>query len=171
MQAEAKLQQAASDWTRAQQLLPKKAIADTDYDLATGQYESAVANVALCKAQIRQSQGVLDSARDQPRLHAELPRRLTASSPTERWIQGRLWLSTYQTPVLFMVAPELEKRVYVLAAVDEADIGYIRDAQAQKAARHLYRRGLSRRQVQGDDSPGPPQFDHGPEHRHVYGGG
>ena len=30
---------------------------------------------------------------------------------------------------MFVVAPDLEKRVYVFASVDEADIGLIRDAQ------------------------------------------
>ena len=30
---------------------------------------------------------------------------------------------------MFVVAPDLEKKVYVYASVDEADIGLIRDAQ------------------------------------------
>ncbi len=38
----------------------------------------------------------------------------------------------FQTPVLFVVAPDLEKRVYVQASVDEADIGMIREAQLHK---------------------------------------
>ena len=42
---------------------------------------------------------------------------------------GQTVASQFQTPVLFVVAPDLEKRIYVLASVDEADVGMIREAQ------------------------------------------
>ena len=42
---------------------------------------------------------------------------------------GQTVAAQFQTPVLFVVAPDLEKKVYVYASVDEADIGLIRDAQ------------------------------------------
>ena len=42
---------------------------------------------------------------------------------------GQTVASQFQTPVLFVVAPDLEKKIYVYASVDEADIGMIRDAQ------------------------------------------
>ena len=38
----------------------------------------------------------------------------------------------FQTPVLFVVAPDLEKKVYVYASVDEADIGLIREAEKNR---------------------------------------
>ncbi len=51
---------------------------------------------------------------------------------TDRKIDpGQTVASQFQTPVLFVVAPDLEKRVYVQAAVDEADIGMIREAQSR----------------------------------------
>lgn len=130
-QANAKLEQAKRDWKRAQTLSPQKAISDTDFDLAKSAYETALANVALCKAQIQQSQGVLDLAETNLRYT-----RIT--SPVDGIIMdrkvdpGQSLAAAYQTPVLFVVAPDLEKRVYVLASVDEADIGMIRDAQSRK---------------------------------------
>ena len=42
---------------------------------------------------------------------------------------GQTVAAQFQTPVMFVVAPDLEKKVYVYASVDEADIGLIRDAQ------------------------------------------
>ena len=45
---------------------------------------------------------------------------------------GQTMAAQFQTPVMFVVAPDLEKKVYVYASVDEADIGLIRDAQKHK---------------------------------------
>ena len=112
LQAKAKLEQAGREWKRAQVLLPQKAIADTDYDLDRSNYDAAVANVALCEAQIKQSQGVLDSAETNLKYT-----RITSPVDgivTDRKVDpGQSLASAYQTPVIFVVAPDLEKRVYV----------------------------------------------------------
>ena len=44
---------------------------------------------------------------------------------------GQTVAAQFQTPVMFVVAPDLEKKVYVYASVDEADIGLIREAQSR----------------------------------------
>jgi HlyD family secretion protein len=44
---------------------------------------------------------------------------------------GQTVAAAFQTPELFIVAPEMNKRMHILASVDEADIGYIRTAQSQ----------------------------------------
>lgn len=131
LQAQAKLHQAKREWNRAQELLPKKAIADTDYDLTKSNYESALASVAVSEAQIKQNEATLSLAK------ANLGYTKILSPVdgivTDRKVDpGQTLASAYQTPVLFVVAPDLEKRVYVLASVDEADIGLIRDAQRKK---------------------------------------
>ena len=131
LQAEAKLEQTRREWKRAQDLLPQKAIADTDYDLDKSNYETAVANVALCKAQIQQSEGALELA--ETNLGYTRITSPVDGIVTDRKVDpGQSLAAAYQTPVLFVVAPDLEKRVYVLASVDEADIGLIREAQARK---------------------------------------
>lgn len=45
---------------------------------------------------------------------------------------GQTVASQFQTPVMFVLAPDLETKVHVFASVDEADIGLIRAAQEKK---------------------------------------
>src|SRR5439155_13484770 len=45
---------------------------------------------------------------------------------------GQTVAAGFQTPELFILAPDMEKHIYVYASVDEADIGQIRTAQEQK---------------------------------------
>jgi HlyD family secretion protein len=131
MQAEAKFEQAKRDWKRAEALKPAKAIADTDYDVAKANFETSKANVELCKAQILQSKGMLDSAKTN--LGYTQITSFVDGIITDRKIDpGQSMAATYQTPELFVVAPDLEKRVHVLASVDEADIGFVRAAEARK---------------------------------------
>ncbi len=131
LQAEAKVKQSKRDWERAKVLLPKKAIADTDYDLAEETYETAKANVEACKATIRQYDSALSLA--QSNLEYTVIQSPCDGIVTDRKIDpGQTIASQFQTPVLFVVAPDLEKRVYVQAKVDEADIGMIREAQSRK---------------------------------------
>src|SRR5207249_1173930 len=42
---------------------------------------------------------------------------------------GQTVAASFQTPELFIVAPDMDKHMHVFASVDEADIGEIRTAQ------------------------------------------
>jgi len=42
---------------------------------------------------------------------------------------GQTVASSFQTPEMFIIAPDMEKHMYVYASVDEADIGQIRESQ------------------------------------------
>ena len=131
LQAQAKLEQAKRDWKRAESLLPEKAISDTDYDLAKATLETAKANVAVCEATIDQNKATLAVA--ESNLGYTKIRAPEDGIITDRKVDsGQTVASQFQTPELFVVAPDLEKRVYVLASVDEADIGMIREAQLRK---------------------------------------
>jgi HlyD family secretion protein len=44
---------------------------------------------------------------------------------------GQTLAAQFQTPEMFVVAPEMESRMHIYASVDEADIGMIRKAQAE----------------------------------------
>jgi HlyD family secretion protein len=128
LQAEAKLEQSKREWQRAEVLLPKKAIADTDYDLTKANYETAAANVAVCKATIEQNKASLELA--QANLDYTKIRSPVDGIIVDRKIDsGQTVASQFQTPEMFKVAPEMDKRIYVFASVDEADIGLIRDAK------------------------------------------
>ena len=46
--------------------------------------------------------------------------------------EGQTLAAQFNTPELFVVAPKMDKEMYVYASVDEADIGYIREAERRK---------------------------------------
>lgn len=130
LQSEAKLEQAKREWSRADNLRSMKAISDTDCDLAKATHETAKANVAICKATIKQNKAALELA--ETNLSYTVIRSPVDGIITDRKVDsGQTLASQFQTPVLFVVAPDLEKKVNVLASVDEADIGMIRDAQSR----------------------------------------
>jgi HlyD family secretion protein len=127
LQTEAKLKQAERDWKRAEKLFPQKALADSDYDVAVSTYEAAKAAVAVCKATIKQCEASLELAK--VNLGYTIIKSPVDGIITDRKVDsGQTVASQFQTPVLYVVAPELDKRVNVLASVDEADIGLIREA-------------------------------------------
>jgi HlyD family secretion protein len=131
LQAQAKLEQTKRDWKRAEDLLLQKAISDTDYDTAKAAFETAKANVAVAEATIEQNDAALAVAESNLKytvIHSPVDGIIT----DRKVDSGQTVASQFQTPELFVVAPDLEKRVYVLASVDEADIGMIRDAQLRK---------------------------------------
>ena len=45
---------------------------------------------------------------------------------------GQTLAAQFQTPELFIIAPEMDKKMHVFASVDEADIGLIRRAQEEE---------------------------------------
>jgi HlyD family secretion protein len=47
--------------------------------------------------------------------------------------RGQTLAAQFQTPELFIIAPDMDKKMYVFASVDEADIGLIIEAQKRKA--------------------------------------
>ena len=131
LQAEAKREQAKAEWKRAGSLLPMKAISDSDYDLAKANYETAEANVAVCKATIEQSTAALELAKIN--LEYTVIRSPVDGVIIDRKVDaGQTVASQFQTPELFKVAPDMEKRMFVFASVDEADIGLIRAAKERQ---------------------------------------
>ncbi|MCE5267918.1 MAG: efflux RND transporter periplasmic adaptor subunit [Planctomycetaceae bacterium] len=123
-QLEAKFRKAAREWKRAESLLPKQAIADTDYDTAISEYEAAKANVAAGKAIIRQNKASVRTARINLGY-------CTIKSPVrgtiiERRVNiGQTVVASLNAPSLFLIAKDLSK-MQVWASVNEADIGRIR---------------------------------------------
>ena len=137
-QYKAKLNQTDRDYQRAKELYkitdipgagrPIKGIADSDFDLARANFEMATANVEVAKATVEQNRALLDGAETNLGYTSIL-------SPVEGIVidrkvdAGQTLASQFQTPVMFVVAPDLEKKIWVLASVDEADIGLIRKAK------------------------------------------
>jgi HlyD family secretion protein len=124
LQYEAKLKQAEREWKRAESLLPKKAIADTDYDTALYNYESAKAAVALGKASTHQNQQAVRLA-EVNRGYCTIKSPVRGTIIDRRVNIGQTVVATLNAPSLFLIAKDLTK-MQVWASVNEADIGRIR---------------------------------------------
>ena len=123
-QMNAKLDQAAADWKRAQELFASKLIAQVDYDTAKANYEVAKSNVSVAKSNIAQAQADLEKAQ----------RNLdfcTINSPVsgviiDRRVNiGQTVVASLNAPSLFLIARDLTK-MQIWVAVNEADVGRIK---------------------------------------------
>lgn len=125
---QALLEHAVSLEHRNLRLKKTNAIAENDYEQSVTDRKNLEAQIDLCKAAILQSDADLSTARTNLDF-------TNIKSPVDGIVidrkvdPGQTVAAQFQTPVLFLVAPDLEKKVYVYASVDEADIGLIRDAQ------------------------------------------
>jgi HlyD family secretion protein len=127
---EALLQQARNNEKRARQLLAinKDYLAETDLDQYYFTRLSYEAQIKLGKASIKQAEANLKNS------EANLGYAKIVSPVdgvvTERKVDpGQTVAASFQTPELFIIAPDMDKHMYVFASVDEADIGQIRSAQ------------------------------------------
>lgn len=130
LQTKAKLKQATHDWKRAESLRADKAISEADYDLAESAFEAAKANVAVSGATIEQNKAALILV-DANLEYTNIKSPVNGVVTDRKVDSGQTMAAQYQTPVMFVVAADLDKTVYVNASVDEADIGMIRDAQSR----------------------------------------
>ena len=105
-------------------------ISRTDADLAQAARDQARARIALANALVRQQQANADSAR----LDLE---KTVIRSPVDGVVllravePGQTVAASLQTPVLFKIAGDLRKMEIVLA-IDEADIGQVREGQTAR---------------------------------------
>ncbi len=131
---EALLKQAENNEQRAHQLagLNKDYISATEMDqyvystlTYVAQKQLAEANIKSAEAQLKNSQAQLGYTKIVSPVNGVV---------IERKIDpGQTVAAGFQTPELFVVAPEMEKHMYVYASVDEADVGLIRQAQQHDA--------------------------------------
>ncbi len=123
-QMSAKLDQAAADWKRSQELFASKLISQVDYDTAKANYEVAKANVSVANSGVAQAKADLEKAQ----------RNLdfcTINSPVsgviiDRRVNiGQTVVASLNAPSLFLIARDLTK-MQIWAAVNEADVGRIK---------------------------------------------
>lgn len=123
LQSRAKCDQVEQEWKRAQSLRPAKAIADSDYDLAYGNFRMAAANVAVWEAAVQESEASLTIARTNlaytiiksPCDGVILDRRVNV---------GQTVVAAFNAPGLFLIAKD-SRQMQVWASIDEAQIGLI----------------------------------------------
>jgi len=113
---------------RNTRLKEKNAISDNDYEQSVTDRKSLEAQIELAKAAIEQCKADLKTAHTNLGF-TKIEAPVDGTVIDRKVDPGQTMAAQFQTPVMFVVAPDLEKKVYILASVDEADIGLIRDAQ------------------------------------------
>lgn len=126
----AQLQQAKNDEARAQSLRAenKAYISDTEMDQFKFNRIGLEAQLDVTLTSVDQAQANLD--RTEADMTYTMIRSPVDGIIVDRKIDpGQTMAAQFQTPELFVVAPDLRKEMRIFASVDEADIGLIRDAQ------------------------------------------
>ncbi|MBC8874801.1 MAG: efflux RND transporter periplasmic adaptor subunit [Planctomycetes bacterium] len=127
---EAMLQQATNDEDRALALQAKNKdfISDAELDKLKYSRISLEAQLEVANASIEQAKASLDDA--QANLYYTRIIAPEAGTIIDRKIEpGQSLAASFQTPQLFIVAPDMEKEMHIHAAIDETDIGLVRAAK------------------------------------------
>ncbi|MDH5833118.1 efflux RND transporter periplasmic adaptor subunit [Luteimonas kalidii] len=126
-QAEAALRNAELDYRRKSDLGDQQLVARADIDLARAAYDQARAQVTSTRAQIRQQTASTEST--QINLERTVIRSPVDGVVLTRTIEpGQTVAASLQAPELFTIAEDLSQMKIELA-VDEADIGQVRQGQ------------------------------------------
>jgi HlyD family secretion protein len=124
------LQQAANDERRAESLRAqnKDFVSDTEMDQYCFNKLSLAAQLKVAEATVKQAVASLENSR--ANLDYTFIRSPVDGIVIDRKIDpGQTLAAQFQTPELFIIAPDIKKEMYVMGSVDEADIGLIRQAQ------------------------------------------
>jgi HlyD family secretion protein len=130
--AKALLQQATNDENRASALRKERKdfISDTEMDQykfnrlsLAAQLLVAEASVDQAIANLKQSEANLD--------YTEIRAPVSGIVINRKIDEGQTLAAQFQTPELFIIAPDMKTKMHILASVDEADIGQIRAAQTR----------------------------------------
>jgi HlyD family secretion protein len=124
---EVAVRQAKLDLDRTQALVSRQVLGAAELDSARTKYDQAVADVASAIAQVGQARASLGAARvDLGRTTIRAP---ISGTVLQRAVDvGQTVAASLQAPVLFTIAQDLS-RMEVHAAIDEADVGKIREGQ------------------------------------------
>ncbi|MFV2066066.1 MAG: efflux RND transporter periplasmic adaptor subunit, partial [Pirellulales bacterium] len=126
--AEALLQQAKNDEARAKALEAESEdfISGTEIDQFHFNRLSLEAQLAVAHAWVDQAKANLSNS--EANLYYTEIRAPVDGIVIDRKIDpGQTLAAQFQTPELFIVAPDMEKRMYVYADVDESEIGLVRN--------------------------------------------
>jgi HlyD family secretion protein len=122
------LVQAVRNEERGKKLHATKAITETDMDLYIAEKASLEAQLLVADASVRECEANVSTARTNLEF-TDITAPVDGIVTDRKIDPGQTVAAQFQTPTLFIVAPDLEKKVYVYASVDEADIGLIRQAK------------------------------------------
>lgn len=126
----ADLQRAVNDEKRAVRLQTENGgfMSDSEFDQVHFNRMSLEAQLKIAEASIDEAKAGLETS--QANLEYCEIRAPVAGTVIDRKIDpGQTLAASFQTPELFVIAPDMQKEMHVFASVDEADIGFIRAAR------------------------------------------
>jgi HlyD family secretion protein len=129
--------QAKNDLRRASDLrkLKNDYVSDTEMDQFTYNEVSLEAQLKLAKAAVEQAKASLDYS-EVTLGYCEIRSPVTGVVIDRKIDKGQTLAAQFQTPELFIIA-NIKDEMYVMATVDEADIGLIRQAQKTEQPVHF----------------------------------
>ncbi len=127
---DAMVQQAKNNERRSKKLsaINKDYIADTDMDTYLYTRLQNEAQYRLGQATVKQAEATLANSKANLE-YTKIVSPVDGIVINREVDPGQTVAASFQTPELFVVAPDMEKHMYVYASVDEADIGQIQAAQ------------------------------------------
>jgi HlyD family secretion protein len=128
--AQAQLQQAINNVARALSLQEENEDFISDQELDQLKFSRVALEAALevAKASIDQAQANLDNSLANLG-YTEIRSPVSGMIIDRKIDPGQTLAAQFQTPELFVVAPNMREKMHIYASVDEADIGLIRSAQ------------------------------------------
>lgn len=123
--AKASLATASSNMKRLQKLFDDGLISQADLDQVSGTRDVARADVAAAEAQIAQIRAQLSSART-TLAYAKIYSPIDGFVISRSVDPGQTVAASFAAPVLFVIAEDL-RRMQVLAEIDEADVGRLKE--------------------------------------------
>ncbi|MEM9587029.1 MAG: efflux RND transporter periplasmic adaptor subunit [Planctomycetota bacterium] len=130
---EAQLRQAMNNYQRGLRLREKNKdfLSDREMDALVFEVKSLQSQRKLAKASVLQAQASLETSLANLN-YTEITSPVDGVVIDRKIDPGQTLAAQFQTPELFVVAPDLRKKVHVFASVDEADIGLIQQAQSDE---------------------------------------
>ncbi len=125
------LEQASRELDRSRQLQKQGDGYISAAELDTSVYAklSLAAQVKIAAAAVQQSEAALKNSRANLG-YTKIVAPITGIIIDRKIDLGQTLAAQFQTPELFVIAPDMDKRMHIYASVDEADIGLIRKSQA-----------------------------------------
>lgn len=133
LRAEALLQQAQNDEKRAMALRAENPLYMSDTELDQYKFTRASREAALEVARASVQQAMASLERSKQNQEYTVIKAPDDGTIIERKIdRGQTLTAQFQTPEMFILAPRMREKMHVFASVDEADIGFVKQAQETK---------------------------------------
>ena len=125
--AEAALELARSRLGRSESLAGKAVVSSEELEVAHSDERQAEAELAVARAEVERARAALDEATVN-REYTDILAPIDGVVLSRNVQVGQTVAATFQTPVLFVLAGDLQQ-MQVLAFVNEADVGRVREGQ------------------------------------------